>query len=220
MAQQQYAAYILGVGMTKFLKPKASNDYTEMGLEAGVKALLDAHITYDDVDRGVACYCYGDTTCGQRTFYQFGMTQIPIYNVNNNCATGSTGMTMARDFIRYGAADCVMVLGFEKMASGSLKSNFSDRVNPLDLATEMTKKIYPTETTAPFAVQMFANAGREYIERHGARPDDFAEVARVNRQHSVKNPYSQFHDVYTLEQIQSSPMIFPPMTKLQCCPTS
>ncbi|KAF4415123.1 sterol carrier [Fusarium acutatum] len=220
MAPQLQNAYILGVGMSKFIKPRPSNDYTEMGLEAGVKALLDAQITYDAVDRGVACYCYGDSTCGQRTFYQFGMTSIPIYNVNNYCASGSTGMSMATDFIKYGAADCVMVLGFEKMASGSLKSNFPDRVNPLGLATEMAKTTYPTKNAAPFALHMFANAAKEYIERNGARIEDFAEVARANRLHSVKNPYSQFHDTYNIQEIQQAPIVFPPLTKLHCCPTS
>lgn len=49
---------------------------------------------------------------------------------------------------------------------------------------------------------------------------DFAEIARINHAHSAKNPYSQFQDVYTLEQIQRSPMVHEPLTKLQCCPTS
>jgi len=44
-----------------------------MGYEAGVKAMIDAGINYDDVEQGVACYVYGDSTCGQRVFYQFGM---------------------------------------------------------------------------------------------------------------------------------------------------
>lgn len=118
-------AYVLGVGLTKFIKPRGKGkfnssislspsdisavDYTELGFEAGIKALLDAQINYDDVDQGVACYCYGDSTCGQRVFYQFGMTQIPIYNVNNNCSTGSTGLHMARNMVSHGMADCVMV---------------------------------------------------------------------------------------------------------------
>ena len=46
--------YVLGVGMTKFIKPRGKVDYTELGFEAGIKALLDAQITYDDVDQGVA----------------------------------------------------------------------------------------------------------------------------------------------------------------------
>jgi len=55
-------AYVLGVGLTKFLKPRRTREYPELGYEAGVKAMIDAKITYDDVETGVACYCYGDTT--------------------------------------------------------------------------------------------------------------------------------------------------------------
>lgn len=56
--------------------------------------------------------------------------------------------------------------------------------------------------------------------RFGAKLEDFAEIARVNHAHSVNNPYSQFQDVYTLEQVMQAPMIHEPLTKLQCCPTS
>ena len=66
------ATYVLGVGLTKFIKPRGQVDYPEMGFEAGVKALADADINYDEVDQGVACYAYGDSTSGQRVFYQFG----------------------------------------------------------------------------------------------------------------------------------------------------
>ena len=233
-------AYILGVGLTKFTKPQARNDYVKMGYEAGVKAMLDAHIIYDDVQRGVASYCYGDSTCGQRVFYQFGMTQvvpptidiinqeyqliqiqqIPIYNVNNNCASGSTGMVMARDFVKSGLADCVLVVGFEKMAPGSLSSNFDDRTNPLGRAMDMMKTNWSAETKAPFAAQMFGNAANEYITKYGASPKDFAEVARINHEHSQRNPYSQFQTEFSRDQVLDSPVIHSPLTKLQCCPTS
>ncbi|KAM0282933.1 hypothetical protein ACHAQH_002744 [Verticillium albo-atrum] len=212
-------SYVLGVGMTKFIKPRGKVDYTELGFEAGVKALLDAQINYDDVEQGVACYCYGDSTCGQRVFYQFGMTQIPIYNVNNNCSTGSTGLAMARQFVSSGAADCVLVVGFEKMMRGSLQSFFNDRENPTGTTVKMMAETRGI-TNAPGAAQMFGNAGREYMEKHGAEARDFAEIARVNHEHSTKNPYSQFQDVYTLDQILEAPMIHEPLTKLQCCPTS
>ena len=211
--------YFLGVGLTRFLRPRGKVDYTELGFEAGIKAMLDAHITYDDVDQGIACYCYGDSTCGQRVFYQFGLTQIPIYNVNNNCASGSTGLVLARNLISNGGADCVLVVGFEKMSAGSLGSNFKDRTDPLGLATEIMRRSY-TATDAPFAAQMFGNASLEYMQKNGAEASDFAEVARVNHEHSQQNPYSQFQDVYTSEQIHAAAMISEPLTKLQCCPTS
>lgn len=233
--------YVLGVGLTKFIKPRGKVDYTELGFEAGIKALLDAQVTYDDVDQGIACYCYGDSTCGQRVFYQFGMTKIPIYNVNNNCSTGSTGLHMAREMVGHGAADCVMVVGFEKMFPGSLQSFFRDRTNPTSTTVEMMKQTRGI-TNAPGAAQMFGNAGREYMEmyalrcspwcilssisltltphRHGAKPEDFAEIARINHAHSKRNPYSQFQHEYSLDEILSSPKIHDPLTKLQCCPTS
>jgi len=212
--------YVLGVGMTKFIKPRGKVDYTELGFEAGVKALLDAGVNYDEVEQGFACYCYGDSTCGQRVFYQFGMTQIPIVNVNNNCSTGSTGLFLARQLISSGAADCVMVVGFEKMMPGSLQTFFKDRENPTGTSGLMMAQTRGYDAKAPGAAQMFGNAGREYMERYGATADDFAEIARVNHAHSVKNPYSQFRDVYTRDQILASPAIFAPLTKLQCCPTS
>ncbi|KAF1809932.1 thiolase-like protein [Eremomyces bilateralis CBS 781.70] len=211
--------YVLGVGMTKFIKPRGKVDYNELGFEAGVKAMLDAQINYDEVDQGVACYCYGDSTCGQRVFYQFGMTQIPIYNVNNNCSTGSTGLFMGRNMISHGAADCVLVVGFEKMFPGSLQTFFQDRSNPT-ATTNLIMKETRGVTNAPGAAQLFGNAGREYMEKYGASAEDFAEIGRINHLHSGKNPYSQFQDEYTLDQVLNSTMIHAPLTKLQCCPTS
>ncbi|KAL8956003.1 MAG: hypothetical protein Q9183_006452 [Haloplaca sp. 2 TL-2023] len=147
------------------------------------------------------------------------MTQIPIYNVNNNCSTGSTGLHMARQAVAHGAADCVMVVGFEKMSAGSLQSIYKDRTNPTGTTVEMMKDTRGI-TNAPGTAQMFGNAGREYMEKYGAEGRDFAEIARVNHMHSTKNPYSQFQDEYTLDQFLESQMMHDPLTKLQCCPTS
>lgn len=218
MSAGKVPAYVLGVGMTKFVKPRGKVAYTELGFEAGVKALLDAHVTYDDVDQGVACYCYGDSTCGQRVFYQFGMTGIPIYNVNNNCSTGSTGLHMARQLVAHGAANCVLVVGFEQMQPGSFQTTFKDRPEPMGRIHEMVNKTSGLDQSG--VIEIFGNAAREYISKYGATAADFAEVARLNHNHSQRNPYSQFTDSYSLEQILQSPMIYTPLTKLQCCPTS
>merc|ERR1711881_788828 len=155
------------------------------------------------MDTGVACYCYGDSTCGQRVFYQFGMTQIPIYNVNNNCSTGSTGLHLGRTMISGGMADAVLVVGFEKMFPGSLQSFFNDRANPTGTTAEVMKETRGV-TNAPGAAQLFGNAGREYMEKYGAKLEDFAEIGRINHAHSKNNPYSQFQDQYSLEQIMKS----------------
>jgi sterol carrier protein 2 len=165
MVKTKQPCYVLGVGMTKFIKPRGRVDYTELGFEAGVKAMLDAHITYDDVDQGIACYVYGDSTCGQRVFYQFGMTKIPILNVNNNCSTGSTGLFLARNAISHGAANCVLVVGFEKMNPGSLKQIWTDREHPTGTSTIMMRETRGFKANEPRAAQLFGNAGIEYMEK-------------------------------------------------------
>ncbi|KIX94874.1 uncharacterized protein Z520_09564 [Fonsecaea multimorphosa CBS 102226] len=213
-------AFVLGVGLTKFLKPRQLRPYPELGFEAGTKALLDAHINYDEVEAGIACYAYGETTSGQRVFYQFGMTNIPVYNTNNACATGSTGLHLARSLIRGGIYDVVMVIGFETMQAGAIKADNGDgRPSALGLMTRMMEETRGKHDSAR-NVQFFANAGRQYMEEHGASARDFAEIARISHQHSSRNPYAQFNTVYSLEEIEQSPMIHPPLTKLQCSPTS
>lgn len=69
-------AYVLGVGLTKFLKPRRTREYPELGYEACVKALTDAQVNYDEVQTGIGCYAYGDTTSTQRILYQLGMTGV------------------------------------------------------------------------------------------------------------------------------------------------
>lgn len=68
--------------------------------------------------------------------------------------------------------------------------------------------------------QFFGNAGREHMERYGTTAEHFAKIGWKNHKHSVNNPYSQFQDEYSLEQIKAAPMVWEPLTKLQCCPTS
>jgi len=92
------------------------------------------------------------------------MTAIPIYNVNNNCSTGSTGLNLARTVVAGGMADCVLVVGFEKMERGSLGSHWTDRENPTGTTGKMMAETRGY-TNAPGAAQMFGNGGREYMEK-------------------------------------------------------
>jgi sterol carrier protein 2 len=164
-AKPSIPTYVLGVGMTQFLKPRRIREYPELGYEAGVKAMQDARITYDDVEAGVACYCYGDTTSGQRIFYQFGQTSIPIYNTNNACATGSAGLHLARTMVKNGGADCVLVIGFEQMRPGSIKSVWDDRPSAVGPSTALMEKTHGKHQS-PRNAQYFANAGVEYMKKY------------------------------------------------------
>uniref|UniRef100_A0A8C6U4D4 Sterol carrier protein 2 n=1 Tax=Neogobius melanostomus TaxID=47308 RepID=A0A8C6U4D4_9GOBI len=214
--------YVIGVGMTKFDKPGARDDYDypDMAKEAGQKALADAKVPYSAIEQACVGYVYGDSTCGQRALYHsLGLTGIPIINVNNNCSTGSTALFMARQLVQGALADCVLALGFEKMEMGSLYAKFMDRTNPMDKHMEVMINRYGM-TAAPAAPQMFGNAGREHMEKYGTKPEHFAKIAWKNHKHSTNNPYSQFQTEYSLDQVKGSRKVFEYLTLLQCCPTS
>ena len=212
--------FVVGVGMTKFEKPFSREwDYPGMAKEAGQKALADAGIPYDAVEQACVGYCYGDSTCGQRAVYELGLTGIPVYNVNNNCATGSTALFMAKQFVEGGLSECVLALGFEKMEKGSLGIKYTDRANPMEWHGKLMLELRGLAPSPP-APQMFGNAGREHMEKYGTTALQFAKIGYKNHKHSVNNPYSQFQTEYSLEDILQAKMIHEPLTKLQCCPTS
>lgn len=212
--------YVVGVGMTPFEKPGARDwDYPDMAREAGQAALKDAGLSFEAIEQAFVGYVYGESTCGQRAVYELGLTGIPIYNVNNNCSTGSTALFMARQLIAGGLVDCALALGFEKMERGSLGFRYQDRALPLDKHFSRMVDLRG-EAKSPPAPQIFGNAGLEHMERYGSTPEQFARVAQKNHAHSAHNPNAQFQQVYTLEEIMESKTVYGPLTKLQCCPTS
>lgn len=213
--------YVIGVGMTKFEKPgkRQDFDFPDMAKEAGTKALGDAGLTYDQIQQACVGYVYGDTTCGQRALYELGMTGIPIYNVNNACSTGSTALFMAKQLVEGGMADCVMALGFEKMERGPLQMKYADRTSPMGKHVEVMIDQRGFES-GPVTAQLFGNAAKEHMEKFGSTKDHLIKIAQKNHKHSTNNPYSQFQDEYSFDEIKNSPSIFDPLTKLQCCPTS
>uniref|UniRef100_A0A1I8ESB5 Sterol carrier protein 2 n=1 Tax=Wuchereria bancrofti TaxID=6293 RepID=A0A1I8ESB5_WUCBA len=200
--------YIIGVGMTKFTKPgSVSNwDYPDM---------------YSDVEQAAVGYLYGGTCCGQRALYEIGLTGIPIYNLNNACASGSTAVYLSKLCIEGGHANVALAVGFEKMKSGSLESmeKLDDRTHALERHINVistTRGLLP----APLMAQMFANAGREHMDKYGTKREHFAKIAQKNHKHSINNPNSQIQKEYSLDEILNARVIHDFMGLLECSPTS
>ncbi|CAG9790062.1 unnamed protein product [Diatraea saccharalis] len=212
--------YVVGVGMTKFVKPGTGGDYPDYAKVAVLDALKDASVKYEDIQQAFCGYVFGDSTCGQRVLYQVGMTGIPIFNVNNNCSTGSNALYLCKKLIEGGIIDVGLALGFEKMSPGALgNAVFTDRADPLerhiDKMGEMTKVL-----PGPLTPQYFGNAGIEHMKKYGTTEVHLAKIAAKNHRHGVKNPRAQSKREYTVEEILNSRKIYGPLTKLECCPTS
>ena len=207
---------VIGVGMVKFQKPGASDTYDVMAQGAARAALEDAGVEYREVEQAFAGYVYGDSTCGQRAVYGLGLTGIPVFNVNNNCSTGSSALMLGRQAIEAGA-ECVLVVGFEQMERGALGSKWDDRTNPLDKHAGVMMDVQGFNA-APPAAQMFGGAGREHRFRHGTKKETFAKVSVKARKHASRNPFALFNQEVSLEEVLASPEVFDPLTRFQCCP--
>lgn len=209
---------VAGVGMIPFTKPGVSDDYPVMGETAAKLAIEDAGISYDEIGQAYVGYVYGDSTAGQAALYGLGMTGIPVVNVNNNCATGSSALFLARQAVEAGMVDCALALGFEQMVPGALGAIFTDRPNPLKRMFKEMLNLQGIDKNAPGAAQYFGGAGREYAEEFGTRTETFAKISEKARRHAANNPFAVFRDPLTVEQILESPHIYGPLTRFQCCP--
>ena len=50
------------------------------------------------------------TVCNTLLYSGLGLTGVPVFNVNNNCSSGSSALMMAALFIQAGC-DCTMAVG-------------------------------------------------------------------------------------------------------------
>lgn len=217
----QNRAFVVGVGMTKFVKPGSHDlSYIDFGAQAVKRALFDSAVPYHAIEQAYVGYVFQSSCAGQRVLYEVGMTGIPIVNLNNNCATGSTAFNLAVNSVKSGQVDCALALGFDIMKKGPLPMEISGTTHPvfkyaepLILKNEFNAKIPPTP-------QLFGAAGKEHMQRYGTSLDHLHKISVKNYAHGLNNPYAQFRKKYTEKDVAESAMISYPLTKLQCCPTS
>jgi sterol carrier protein 2 len=209
---------VAGVGMTPFKKPGQSETYDLMGAAAVRSALADANCDYSAVQAAHVAFTMCDSGAAQQTLYKVGLTGLPITNVSNACASGTTALYLAFQAVKYGAADCVLALGFEQMFSGALPlSGYEDRPPIVEKHLNLLPE---EERQADFAplFRFYGAAGQEYCDRYGLDPAIFADVTVKARRHGQHNPLAIFREPVTREYVLASRHIYGPLTKLQCCP--
>lgn len=213
---------IAGVGMVPFKKPGQSDPYDIMGQNATRLALADAGIDYSLVEQAYAGYVYGDSCAGQAALYHVDINGVPIFNVNNNCASGSSAFALASQAVEAGVVDCALAVGFEQMAPGAIDVVFPDRPSPLarhEDAVARAMNLSDEECQAPPAVAMFAAQVDAMLEA-GVSERTIAEISCKARRHAAHNPNAIFRDPLTVEEILAAPPVFRKLRKLYACPPS
>lgn len=209
---------VAGVGMVPFATPSRADSYDVLAGGAIRAAVADAGIDMSAVQQVYAGYVYGDSTSGQHALYSVAMTGVPVVNVNNNCSTGSSALYLARQAVAFGAADCVLVVGFEQMQRGALTAHWDDRPSPLARFDDVLDRVQGSAEGVPLAPRYFGGAGTAYCEKYGMDPEVFARITVKSRLHAAANPYAVFRTPVTAEEVLASPHVFGPLTRLQCCP--
>ena len=209
---------VAGVGMIPFAKPGASDSYDHMGAKAARLALADAEIDYAALQQAYVGYVYGDSTSGQKALYSLGLTGMPVFNVNNNCSTGSTALYLARQAVESGAAECVLALGFEQMKPGAIDMQFPDRPSPFADFDILTENLVG-HNELPLALRYFGGAGLSHMTKYGTPLRTFAEIRAKASRHAAKNPLAVFRREVTADEVLDSPALWPGvLTRLMACP--
>jgi acetyl-CoA acetyltransferase len=204
--------------MVPFTKPGANLPYPDMAAAAVTLALADAGLDYSDINQAYVGYVYGDSTAGQRALYEVGMTGIPVVNVNNNCATGSTALFLARQAVEGGMVDCALALGFEQMRPGAIGNVYDDRPSPFSRFDEVTDELVG-DGSIPLALRYFGGAGLAHMRQYGTKLETFAKIRAKASRHAANNPVALLRDVLTVEDVMNSKLIWDGvLTRLMACP--
>ncbi len=200
---------IVGVSMLKFGR-YPDKQVPELGAQACLLALNDAGISLKDVEIMVSGNLYqSNATVGQRILKEIGQTGIPVINVANACATGSTAFREAYMSVASGAYDVALAVGSEQMGKMGLLGTGGGRgeISPEGIAGS---GLMPA---------VFGQAGVEHMRKYGTTMEQFAKIAVKNHKHSMANPYSQYQVETSLEDVMNARMVAWPNTLYMCCPT-
>lgn len=199
-------AYVIGVGLTKFGR-HPDRTVESLGAEAVNAALEDAGVQWRDVQQMYAAHVNQGVAAGQRLIRELGPSGIPVLNVENCSAAGSTALREASLAVRSGEFDLAVVAGFEKMQHGVL----------LNVHPEESPEVVMGTTVLPMRFSLMA---MEHMNRYGTTVEQFAGVAVKNRKHAQHNPKAQYRKPLGLEEVLQSRMISDPITLYQCSPTT
>lgn len=201
--------YIHGGAMTRFGKHPGVLA-PELAQQAILKALDDAGVSRDEIQAVYCANVLGGMILGQLIVRDLGFKGIPVYNVENACASGATGVHLARHALLAQQYDTVLVLGIEQLTAlggGTIPLQRNDHKTELYARAGM---VLPA---------VYAMRGTRFLHERGATPADLAAVAVKNRRHGALNEYAQQRSETTLEEVLASRMIADPLTLLQCCPS-
>jgi acetyl-CoA acetyltransferase len=171
---------------------------------------------------------------GQVVLAKLGIEAIPIFNVENGCASGSSAFHLAAQSLRAGTTDVALAIGAEKMnvpdklkalalfEAGWDVSRAEENYRMLAKLGEGIEVPPGSESDKPYSrfMAIYAALCRNHMKTFGTTQRQIAALSAKDHGHSVHNPYSQFRKPFTVDEILAAPPITYPLTLPMCAPLS
>ncbi len=182
----------------------------ELHYQAASRAIADAGLTKDDIDG------LGSTGMGLMAPIEIGeyLGLRPTW-IDGTGVGGSAWVVLAEHAvaaIQAGHAD-VIVLVYGSTSRADLKT--SHRRANLSFGARG-----PVQFDAPYGhalIAKYAMAARRHMHEFGTTIEQLAEISVSTRFNAGLNPDAYYREPLTIDDVQNSPMIADPLTKLHCC---
>ena len=234
----KFNAVIGGVGMTRFGK-HLETGLKALGAEAVQAALSDAGLEANALEAAFVGNAAAGLVTGQECIRgqvilrSIGIGHIPVVNVENACASGSTALNQACAMVSAGFYDTVLALGVEKLYHEDKRKSFAAFSGAVDVevvqmlleALRQSAKAQGADSAGSGAgekrsmfMDIYAAAARAHMQHYGTTVEQFAAIAAKNSFHGSLNPRAQFREVMTVADVLAAPMIAEPLTRPMCSP--
>jgi len=226
-------AVIAGVAMTRFMK-YPDKGLKQLGTEAVQGAVQDAGLTLADLQAAYVGNCAAGLITGQESIRgqvildTIGVGKIPIFNMENACASGSSALFQASAMVTAGLYDVVLALGVEKLTHPDKLRSFAafsgavdvDELN--EMVAALTKAAASGGGSAgqdrSMFMDIYASAARDHMAKYGTTKKQFAKISAKNSFHGSLNPRAQLREEMTVEQVLHDRLIVEPLTRSMCAP--
>jgi acetyl-CoA acetyltransferase len=218
-------AVVAGVGMTAFGK-HTDTPYTALVTDAVRQALADAGCGAGDVqlvyyaNTGAGLVQGQESVRGQHAVRGSGLDGVPLVNVENACASGSTALNQAWLAVASGHADVAIAVGAEKLTHPDKSRSFAVMTAALDQTRLEEIRSELVGGSGSVFMDIYARFATWYMDRSDATAEDFARIAVKNHAHGALNPKAQYGGRLTVEEVLSARAISGPLTRPMCAPMS
>ncbi len=209
-------------GLRDLAEEAVRNVVQDAGLD-----IQEIHAAY--VSNSVAGLITGQEAIrGQVMLRHTGLMGIPIVNVENACASASTAFHLAWMAVASGMYDCALALGVEKLSDPDKAKSFRAFNSAVDVSelAEIEKRLGRSSEGASdrslfmdlYISMLNSGASDSQGAVGGITREQMALVSVKNHYHGSLNPYAQYREAVTLEQVLQSRRVVGPLTVLMCSP--